>query len=130
MIDSIRKTPSAHCAPGVGDFMQSLYQSNIIVLPSFNSDSWRRCTLKRLRWCVERKVGELVQPWGASGDCLEVCFVRLVVGGNYAHCLVVVVVYMRFWRTKRRESFKDTIWGGNASHMEGQLLWERRDLIM
>ena len=28
-------------------------------------------------------MGELVQPGGASKDCFEVCFVALVVGGNY-----------------------------------------------
>ena len=54
---------------------------NIIVLASCNSHSWKRYTLKCLCWCVEGMVGELVQPGGASEDCLgfEVCFVELVV---------------------------------------------------
>ena len=34
-------------------------------------------------WFVEGKVGELVQPEGVSEDCFEVCFMRLVAGGNY-----------------------------------------------
>ena len=51
-------------------------------------------TSERLFWCTEGKVGELVQPGGASEDFLEVCFVGLVVGGNYVWCLVVVVIFM------------------------------------
>ena len=57
----------------------------ILLLPSCNSDSWRRYTLKYPCWCVEGKVGELFQSGGVSEDCLEVCFVGLVVGGN---CMV------------------------------------------
>ena len=59
---------------------------------SCNSDYWRRYTLKCLCSCVQGKVGELLQPKGASEDCLEVCFVGLVVGRNYVWCLVIVVV--------------------------------------
>ena len=44
---------------------------------------------------------ELVQPGGAREDCLEVCFVGLVVGENYVWCLVLVVVFMRFEVGKR-----------------------------
>ena len=44
---------------------------------------------------------ELVQPGGAREDCLEVCFVGLVVGENYVWCLVLVVVFMRFEGGKR-----------------------------
>ena len=32
----------------------------------------------------------------ACEDCLEVCFVRLVLGKNYVWCLVIVVIFMRF----------------------------------
>ena len=46
-------------------------------------------------------MGELVQPGGASEDCLEVCFVGLVVGGNYVWYLVVVVIFMGFEAAKR-----------------------------
>ena len=73
-----------------------IFFCNILVLPSCNSDSWRRYTLKCLYWCVEGKVGELDRPGEASEDCLEVCFVGLVVGGNYVWCLVVVVISMGF----------------------------------
>ena len=68
-------------------------------MPSYRLDSWRRYTLQCLCWCG--KVGELVQPGGASEDCLEVCFVGLVVGGNYVWCLVVVVIFMGFEGAKR-----------------------------
>ena len=48
-------------------------------------------------------MGELVQPEGASEDCLglEVCFVGLVVGGNYVLCLVIILIFMRFKGAKR-----------------------------
>ena len=57
-------------------------------------------------------------------DCLEVCFVGLVVGGNYVCCFAIVVIYVRFEGAKESggESFKVVIWGGNASHKEGQFL--------
>ena len=44
---------------------------------------------------------ELFQLWEASEDCLEVCFVGLVLGGNYVWRLVVVVVFMGFEGAKR-----------------------------
>ena len=46
-------------------------------------------------------MGELVQPTGVSEDCFEVCFVGLVVGGNYVWCLVIVVIFMGFEGAKR-----------------------------
>ena len=46
-------------------------------------------------------MGELVQPGGASEDSLEVCFLGLVVGGNYIWCLVVVVIFMGFEGAKK-----------------------------
>ena len=55
----------------------------------------------KIYWYVEGKVGELVQPGGASEDCFEVCFMELVVGGNYVWCLVVVVIFMGFEGAKR-----------------------------
>ena len=42
------------------------------------------------------------EQWGIQfslvtcGDCLEVCFVRLVVGSNYVWCLVKVVIFVGF----------------------------------
>ena len=42
-------------------------------------------------------MGGLVQPGGASEDCLEVCFVGLVVGEKYVWCLVIVVIGARRW---------------------------------
>ena len=59
----------------------------------------------KICWFVEGKVGGLVQPGGASEDCLKVCFVRLVVRGNYVWCLVVVVLFMGFEGAKRRGKF-------------------------
>ena len=43
----------------------------------------------------------LVKPGGAREDCLEVCFVGLVVGENYVWCLVLVVIFMGFEGGKR-----------------------------
>ena len=65
-------------------------------------------------------------------DCLELCLVGVVVGGNYVWCLVVVVIFMGFEGPKESggESFKVIIWRGNASHKEGQFLWERGVLII
>ena len=45
-------------------------------------------------------MGELVQPGRANEDCLEVCFVELVVGGKYVWCLVIVVIFMGFGGAK------------------------------
>ena len=44
--------------------------------------------------------GDVGEKWGSSfslmacEDCLEVCFVGLVRGRNYAWCLVIVVMFM------------------------------------
>ena len=46
-------------------------------------------------------MGKLVQPGGSSVDCLEVCFVGLLVKGNYAWYLVVVVIFIGFEGGKR-----------------------------
>ena len=46
-------------------------------------------------------MGELVQPGGASEYCFEVCYMRLVVGGNYVWSLVVVIIFMGFEGAKR-----------------------------
>ena len=44
---------------------------------------------------------ELIQLGEVSEDCLEVCFVGLVLGGNYVWCLVVVAIFMGFEGAKR-----------------------------
>ena len=56
----------------------------------------------------------------------------LAVGGNYVCCLAIVVIFVGFEGAKESggESFKVIIWSGNASHKEGQFLWERGVLIM
>ena len=51
-------------------------------------------------------------------DCLEVCFVGLVVGGNYTWYLVLVVIFMGFGR------FKVINLGGNASQKIGTIFIE------
>ena len=61
-------------------------------------------------------MGELVQPGGASEDCLEVCFVGLVVGGNYVWCLVIVVIFMGFGQAGAKRC-----WSGNACLKSGSL---------
>ena len=40
----------------------------------------------------------------ACEDYLEVCFVRLVLGRNYAWCLVIVAIFMRFGQTGAKRS--------------------------
>ena len=90
---------------GMGISCKTYLICNILFLPSCNSDLWRRYSSKCLSWCVEGKVGELVQPGGASEDCLEVCFVGLVVGGNYVWYLVIVVIFMGFGGAKRWGKF-------------------------
>ena len=66
-------------------------------------------------------MGELVRSGEASEDWLEVCFVGLVVGGNYVWWLVVVVIFIGFEGAKGSggESFKVIIWGVKASHKGG-----------
>ena len=84
------------CLIGQEFHAKLIFFCNILVLPGCISDSSRRYTLKCLCWCVQGKVGELVQPGGASVDCLDGWFVGLVVGGNYIWCVVIVVIFMGF----------------------------------
>ena len=46
-------------------------------------------------------MGELVQPGGAREDCLEVCFVGLMVAENYVWDLVSIVIFKGFEGAKR-----------------------------
>ena len=52
----------------------------------------------------------------ANENCFEVCFVELVVGGNYVWCLVIVVIFKGSRGAKRSEVRDTIIWCGNASH--------------
>ena len=81
---------------------KAIFFCNVIVLTSCMSDSCKKYTLKCLCWCVERMLGEPVQPGGARVDSLglEVCFVGLVVGGNCVWYLVIVTL-MGFGGGKR-----------------------------
>ena len=56
----------------------------------------------------------------------------LAVGGNYVCCLAIVVIFVGFEGAKESggERFKVIIWSGNASHKEGQFLWEGGVQIM
>ena len=65
----------------------------------------------------------------ACEDCLEVCFVALVLGRNCIWCLIIVVIFMKFGQagTKRCGGCLKVIncgWQksqkGNSFHMEGR----------
>ena len=113
-------------------YARSIFFCNILFLPSCNSDLWRRYTLKCFYWCVGERWKSQFSLEEQEKDCLEVCFVGLVVRENYVWCLVVVVTFMGFERGmgSSGESFKVIIWGGNASHKDEQFLWESGVLIM
>ena len=70
-------------------------------------------------------MGELVQPGGVSENCLEVCFVVLVVGGSYLWCLVIIVIFMVFGGAKRGEDALKSSFGVamQATKERGQFLW-------
>ena len=70
-------------------------------------------------------MGELVQPGGVSEDCLEVCFVALVVGGNYLWCFVIIVIFMVFGGAKRGKDALKSSFGVamQATKERGQFLW-------
>ena len=53
---------------------------------------------------------------GVSEECLEVCFLGLVVRGNYVWCLVIFVIFMGFGGAEVRDVLKSSLGGGNASH--------------
>ena len=69
--------------------------------------------------CSE-KGEELVQPGIESEECLEVCFVGLVVEGNYVWCLLIVVIFTWFGKEKWwGNTLKSSFGADNASHKEG-----------
>ena len=59
---------------------------------------------------------------GASEDYLEVCFVGLVVRGNYVWCLVILVIFMVFGGTEVRGVLKSSFGDCNASHQRGDAI--------
>ena len=110
-----------------GFHAKPIFFCNILSLPSRNSDSRRRYTLKCFCWCVQGKVGELVQPEGVSEDWHEVCFVELVVGGNYIWWLVIVVIFMRFGGAKRWGDTLETSIGGQCTPKWGIIFMGKGD---
>ena len=53
----------------------------------------------------------------AGEDCLEVCFVGLVVRRNYEWCLVIFVIFvMRFGGAEVWDALKPSLGGGNANY--------------
>ena len=58
-------------------------------------------------------------------ECLVVCLVGSAVRRNYARCLVIVVIFMRFEQAGAKwcgGCLKSSVgWGGNASHKRGTL---------
>ena len=65
----LKNTLYTLCLRGWGFHAKPIFFFDTLALPSPNSDSWRRYTLKCLHWYVKGKV-ELVLPGGASEDCL------------------------------------------------------------
>ena len=63
---------------------------------------------------------------GASEECLEVCFLGLVVRGNYVWCLVIFVIFMGFEGAEVRDVLKSSLGGGNASHKRGDAGYYKR----
>ena len=56
---------------------------------------------------------------GASEDYFEVCFVGLVVRGNYVWCLAIFVIFMVFGGAEVGFFLNSSFEGGNASHKRG-----------
>ena len=56
---------------------------------------------------------------GASENCLEICFVGLVVRGNYVWCLVIFVILMRFGVAEVGDVLKSSFWRGQCKPQEG-----------
>ena len=56
---------------------------------------------------------------GAIEDYLEVCFVGLVVTGNYVWCLVIFVIFMGFGGAEVGGCYVVIIWGWQCKLQEG-----------
>ena len=55
----------------------------------------------------------------ACEDCLEVCFVGLVVETICVWCLAIVVIFMGFGQAGAKKCMGCSIGGGDASHKRG-----------
>ena len=75
--------------------------------------------------------GYPTEKWGSyfslvgCEDCLEVCFVGLVVGRNYVWCLVIVVIFMGFGQAGAKRCggcLKVISWGWWCKSQKGALL--------
>ena len=60
--------------------------------------------------------------WEASEDYFEVCFVGLMVRGNYVGCLAMFVIFMGFGGAEVGDALKSSFGGGNASHKKGEAI--------
>ena len=60
--------------------------------------------------------------WEASEDYFEVCFVGLMVRGNYVGCLAMFVIFMGFGGAEVGDALKSSFRGGNASHKKGEAI--------
>ena len=75
--------------------------------------------------------GYPTEKWGsyfslvACEDCLEVCFVGLVVGRNYVWCLVIVLIFIGFGQAGAKRCggcLKVISWGWWCKSQKGALL--------
>ena len=58
----------------------------------------------------------------ACEDCLEVCFVGLVVGRNYVWCLVIVLIFIGFGQAGAKRCggcLKGISWGWQCKSQKG-----------
>ena len=91
-------------------FNCNILQGALLGLLSCKSDSWRGCTCKNVLFSVV-----------ACEDCLEVCFVGLVVKRICVWCLVIVAVFMVWGMLKSHQlGVKMRATKGGSFHMEGR----------
>ena len=108
---------------GWGFHAKDIFFCNILVLPSYDTDLWRRYTLKFVgvlgeRWESQISLGEQVKT--ALRFALWDQWQEETVYGS-----LLQLSYL--WDLKEQrggESFKVIIRGGNVSHKEEQVLWE------
>ena len=119
------------CFRGQGFHAKPIFFCNILFLRSCNSDLWRKYTLKCLFWCIEGK------RWDSQFSLREQVRTALrfaLLDQWQEETMYSALSQLSYlWDLKEQkggENFKVIIWGGNASHKEGQFLWERGVLIM
>ena len=66
-----------------------------------------------LRGCSAWVINDQTNLRAASEDCLEACFVWLVVRGNYVWCLIIFVIFMRFGGVEVGDALKSSFGLGN-----------------